>query len=75
MLKSLREQVALCYRRAGECKELAELATSPNDKAFYLERERGWLLLARSYELDDRSVRSVVPVTFQEQQQAQLKKG
>jgi hypothetical protein len=47
--------VGYCYRRAGECKELAELATSPSDKAFYMEREQGWLLLARSYELQDRS--------------------
>src|SRR5690242_14543896 len=55
MLNNLDEKVAYCYRRAGECKELADLAAAPNDKAFYIEREQGWLLLARSYELQNRS--------------------
>jgi hypothetical protein len=55
MLSNLSEQIAYCYRRAGECKELATLATSPADKDFYLEREQGWLLLARSYEFSDRA--------------------
>src|SRR3954470_7350254 len=30
-------------------------ATSPSDKAFYIEREQNWLLLARSYELHERT--------------------
>ena len=55
MLDNLSEQIRYCYRRAGECRELAELATSPSDIAFYIEREEGWLLLARSYELQDRT--------------------
>ena len=53
MLNNLSEQVGYCYRRAGECRELAEVATSPGDKAFYSERERNWLVLARSYDLQD----------------------
>jgi hypothetical protein len=46
MLLNLSEQVADCYRRAAECKELAEIAQNPKDRAFYLEREQGWLSLA-----------------------------
>ena len=53
MLNDLSGQVAYCYRRAGECKKFAELATSPSDKAFYSDRERCWLLLALSSELQD----------------------
>src|SRR3954451_9466860 len=55
MLNNLSEQVSYCYRRAGECRHLAELATGPSDKAFYTEREQSWLLLARSYELQERT--------------------
>jgi hypothetical protein len=43
-----------CYRRAGECRELAALGTTPIDKTSYTEREQGWLLLERSYEFSDR---------------------
>jgi hypothetical protein len=55
VLNNLSEQVGYCYRRASECRELAELTTSPSDKAFYIERERGWLLLAHSYDLQERT--------------------
>jgi hypothetical protein len=55
VLNNLSEQVGYCYRRSGECRELAELATSSIDKAFYIEREEGWLLLARSYELQQKA--------------------
>ena len=55
VLNKLSEQVRCCYRRAGECRELAELTTTPIDQAFYLDREQSWLLLARSYELQDRT--------------------
>jgi len=55
VLNNLSEQVGYCYRRASECRELAELTTSPSDKAFYIERERGWLLLAHSYGLQERT--------------------
>ena len=54
MLNNVSEQVAYCYRRAGECRELAALATNPTDKTFHTEREQGWLRLARSYELSER---------------------
>jgi hypothetical protein len=55
VLNNLSEQIRHCYRRAGECRELAELATRPSDKAFDTEREHCWLLLARSYDLQERS--------------------
>jgi hypothetical protein len=55
MLTNLSEQLAFCYRRAGECWELAALVESPTDKAFYVERERGWFLLAQSYQLQERT--------------------
>jgi hypothetical protein len=41
MLNNLSEQVAYCYRGAGECRELAALARTPIDKTFYTEREQG----------------------------------
>jgi hypothetical protein len=53
MLLNLSEQVADCYRRAAECKELAEIAQNPKDRAFYLEREQGWLSLAQSYQVSE----------------------
>jgi len=55
VLNNLSEQIAYCHRRAGECRELAALAISPSDKAFYIEREEGWLLLARSCDLHERT--------------------
>jgi hypothetical protein len=54
MLYGLPKQVADCYRRAEECRELAELAIGESDRQFYIEREQAWLKLARSYELSER---------------------
>jgi uncharacterized protein with PIN domain len=54
MLYSLNKQIAHCYSRAVECRELAALAISPADRQFYTEREQGWLTLARSYEFQER---------------------
>jgi len=53
-LYDLSEQVAHCYRRAAECKECAEASADLADKAFYRDRERAWLALARSFELSER---------------------
>jgi hypothetical protein len=55
VLNNLSEQVGYCHRRAGECRELVKLATSPSDKTLYIEREQNWLMLARSYELQERT--------------------
>lgn len=53
MLKNLRAEIADCYRRAAECKEFAERCNSPEDRQLYLEREIGWLALARRLQLSD----------------------
>jgi hypothetical protein len=54
VLNDLSKQVAHCYRRAAECKELAALAGSRIDRQSYLDREQAWLVLARSYESSER---------------------
>ena len=48
-----RAKVAECYRRAAECKELAERSNGSEDRRLYLEREAGWLALARRLQLSD----------------------
>ena len=52
MLNNASKQVAHCYRRAAECRELAERRES--EREFYLEREHAWLTLARSFEFSER---------------------
>jgi hypothetical protein len=54
MLDDLSKQVAHCYWRAAECNERAACCVSLNDKAFYLDREKAWLTLARSFEFSER---------------------
>jgi len=45
-----REIVQECYRRAAEAKRIADDASTPSEKANFLEIEHRWLFLARSYE-------------------------
>ena len=59
MLSGLSEVVAACYRRAAECRELAERSVKETDRAFYLEREQSWLRLAQSYQLSERLDRAI----------------
>lgn len=54
MLQNLSEQIRECLRRAEECKRLAETALTATGKADYLDMERRWLSLARSYEFAER---------------------
>jgi hypothetical protein len=42
------EGVADCYRRAAEARELADIAINDSTRAHHLERERQWLVLART---------------------------
>jgi PAS domain S-box-containing protein len=49
MLEQLSEQVRECYERAAEVKASAGSTNDPALKASYLDLERGWLLLARSF--------------------------
>jgi hypothetical protein len=55
MLYDLTEQIALCYLRAAECRDLA--ASHEVDREFYLDREKAWLKLARSFEFSERICR------------------
>jgi hypothetical protein len=43
-------QVARCYERASECRAKAEDAFNEAAKQEYLDMERRWLMLARSYD-------------------------
>ena len=57
MLDSLSNRVSECYRRADECREHAERASSPSSKAMFRKLEKQWLDLARSCELDESAYR------------------
>jgi hypothetical protein len=54
MLQKLSEEVAECQRRARDAAERASAAIDPNIKSTYLDLERRWLLLAKSYEFTQR---------------------
>jgi hypothetical protein len=50
------KQIAYCYRRAAECRELA-LRYCAVDREHYFRREQAWLKLARTYESQQRADR------------------
>jgi hypothetical protein len=54
MLQKLGPEIRECYRHAELCKRLAETALTESGKADYLDMERRWLSLARSYEFSER---------------------
>jgi PAS domain S-box-containing protein len=54
LLQNLKEEIRLCHERAGEAKERADLVLDPEAKSDFLDMERRWLLLARSYEFGQR---------------------
>jgi PAS domain S-box-containing protein len=54
LLQNLSEEIRLCYERAAEAKERADQLLDPEAKADFLNMERRWLLLARSYEFGER---------------------
>ncbi len=54
MLQKISPQIANCYERAGESRARAAAAVNEVDKVEYLEIERRWIMLARSYELSER---------------------
>jgi hypothetical protein len=47
------KQIAYCYRRAAECRELA-VRYCAIDREHHFRREQAWLKLARSYESQQR---------------------
>jgi PAS domain S-box-containing protein len=53
MLRRLSEQVRACYERAAESKRNAEEATDSRLKGDFLDMEKRWLALARSYEFTE----------------------
>jgi hypothetical protein len=54
MLEKVSDEVAECYRRAGECRERARQAHTDNLRQTYADLEQRWLLLAQSYDFSER---------------------
>ena len=54
MPNNLSEQIRECLEHAEECARKAGAQTDPKIKADFLDLERRWLLLARSYEFTER---------------------
>jgi hypothetical protein len=53
MLRKISRQVADCYERAAESRLRAANAVNELERAEYLNLERRWMMLARSYELSE----------------------
>ena len=54
MLKNLSEEIRECYRHAENCARKATAQTDPQLKQDFLDLERSWLFLARSYDFTER---------------------
>lgn len=54
MLLKLSEEIAECYRHAEDCAERAKGEHDPALREDWLDMEKRWLCLARSYELTER---------------------
>jgi hypothetical protein len=54
MLQNLSEEIRECLRHAEECKRMSRTALSASAILEYLDMERRWLALARSYEFTER---------------------
>jgi hypothetical protein len=54
MLQSLSKEICECYERAEQCRRAAETAATPFAKDDFLDMEKRWLSLARSYEFSER---------------------
>ena len=59
MLSRLNQEVAHCYQRAHECAERAGASVNLEMREFYLEREKAWLALGRSYQVAKRISRQI----------------
>ena len=53
MLQNLSKQVSDCMQRAEECAYRAKIEGDPGLARDYLEMERRWLSLARSYQFSE----------------------
>ena len=54
MLKNLSEEIRECLQHAENCVRKAAAQSCPKLKQDFLELERRWLYLARSYEFTER---------------------
>jgi hypothetical protein len=54
MLEKLSDQIRECYERATEARAKADETGHPAMKAEYLDAERRWLALARSFGFGER---------------------
>jgi hypothetical protein len=54
MLNNLSEQIRVCLEHAEDCMRQADAQSDPKLKADFLDMERRWLFLARSYEFTER---------------------
>ena len=54
MLLRLSEEICECYMRAAQARMYANYAHDPKVKQDFLDMERRWLNLARSYEFTER---------------------
>jgi hypothetical protein len=54
MLSNLSVQIRECLEHAEDCARKAAAQTDPRLKQDYLDMERRWLFLARSYQFTDR---------------------
>ena len=54
MLENLGAEIQECYRHALEARRKAEAARNESERDDFLNMERRWLSLARSYELSER---------------------
>ena len=54
MLNNLSEQIRECLQHAEDCARQAVAQSDPKLKQDFLDTERRWLFLARSYEFADR---------------------
>ena len=54
MLNNLSEQIRECLQHAEDCAQQAAAESDPQLKQDFLDTERRWLFLARSYEFTDR---------------------
>jgi hypothetical protein len=61
MLQDLSNEIRECYQRAGDCRRRAEETTDPATKRDFLEMEKRWLSLARSYDFADQISRFTNP--------------
>ena len=54
MLNNLSEQIRNCYQHADDCARKAAEQTDPQLKQDFVDLEKRWLLLARSFDFNER---------------------